>query len=194
MMKLNLSARLLKIADVEYDYATTQAIYDAETTRDILDFVHEKIKPDDVYENEKEDIKGKEDKPHITLLYGIKERKPNVEKLTQMIQNHPALTQVAWVGLDKFEADQYDVLIIKIESKECEELFADLNNLYPDNANSYPDYKPHTALAYVQRGKADSYIEEYGEAFVDPSVQISKIEFEFNGEVTQFDPMSAQEE
>lgn len=196
-MRLELTSPLFaKSASVEvkYEYATTQAVYDGETTRDLLDFIHDKIDPEDVYESEAEGIKGKERKPHITLLYGIKERKPNVLKLEQLIQNHPAMTTVGWAGLGKFEAEKYDVLFIEIDSPEAHELFADLTQFYPDNANKFPQYHPHTCLAYMQKGKADKYIEEYSEAFVDPAVPIHHLEFEFNGEITEFDPATASAE
>lgn len=196
-MRLELSSPLFtKTAAVEvrYSYSTTQAIYDAEVTRDLLDFIHEQIDQDDVYESEEEGIKGKERKPHITLLYGIKEQTPNILKLEQLIQNHPAMNHVGWLGLGKFEAKTHDVLIIEIDSPEAHELFADLMQLYPDNANSFPDYHPHTCLAYMQKGKADKYIEKFGDAFVDPEVPIHHLEFEFNGEITEFDPNSAQVE
>lgn len=193
-MKLDLLSSLFKAASEEYEFATTQAIYDAKVTRDLLDFIHTEISDEDVFESEELGIEGKERKPHITLLYGIKEQVPNIPKLEQLIQNHPAMSRVGWGGLGKFDAETHEVLIIEIDSPEAHELFADLNQLYQDNANSYPDYHPHTCLAYVKRGTADKYIEEFGEAFIDPSVPIHHLEFEFNDEITEFDPNSAQAE
>lgn len=179
----------LHLAAVEFDYSVLEAVYSAEISRQILEFVHEEISAEDVFESE--EIKGKEDKPHITILYGIREQLPNVPKIQQVIQNHPSMSRVKWLGLAKFEAEQWDVLIIRVESPEGEELFHDFNNIYPDNANSYPDYEPHTTLAYVQKGKADKYIDKYGDIFVDDSVEINRIRFDFNGAATDFDPATA---
>jgi 2'-5' RNA ligase len=175
---------------VEFDYAVIEAIYPGEVTRDLLEFIQEEIDQEDVFESE--EIKGKEDAPHITILYGIREQKPDVPKVGQVLQNHNALNRVKWLGLGKFEAEDHDVLIIEIESEEAAELFRDFNNIYPDNTNSYPDYKAHTTLAYVKKGKADPYIEKFGEAFADPSVAIQWIRFDFNGREVDFDPSTGE--
>lgn len=180
----------LHLAAVEFDYSILEAVYNAEINRQILEFVHEEISPEDIFESK--DIKGKEDKPHITILYGIKEQLPNIPKIQQVIQNHPGMNRVKWLGLSKFEAKEWDVLIIRVESSEGVELFRDFNNIYPDNANSFPDYEPHTTLAYVQKGRADKYIEKYGDIFIDDAVEISEIRFDFNGSVTNFNPVSGE--
>jgi 2'-5' RNA ligase len=177
---------------VEYEFSTTQAVYDGATTRDLLGFIHNTIQDEDVYVDESDGIKGRERKPHLTLLYGIKQCKPDIPKLEQLIQNHPALNHVEWLGLSKFEAEKNDVLVILIESEEAQELFSDLMALYPDNANSFPDYQPHTTLAYLKKGMADKYIEKYFDSFVDGPVPIKHLEFENNGDIAVFDPNSAQ--
>lgn len=177
----------LNLAPPEFDYSIIQAIYPGEVTGDILDFVHQYIEDKDVYKDE--DIPGKENKPHITILYGIKEQKPNIEKITQVLQNHPAMATVDWVGLGKFEAATHDVLFIAIESDEAAELFRDFNQLYPDNANSHPNYKPHTTLAYLQKGMADKYIEQFGSAFVEQGVKIQWIRFAYNDNLQDFCPV-----
>ena len=84
------------------------------------------------------------------------------------------------------------VLVILIESEEAQELFTDLMALYPDNANSFPDYQPHTTLAYLKKGAADKYIEKFFDSFVDSPVPIKHIEFENNGDISVFDPNTAQ--
>jgi hypothetical protein len=191
-MKSPLFEKSKTAIQVEYEFSTTQAVYDGATTRDLLDFIHNTIQDEDVYVDETDGIKGKERKPHITLLYGIRERKPDIPKLEQLIQNHPALNHVNWIGLSKFESVKHDVLVILIESEEAQELFTDLMAMYPDNANSFPDYQPHTTLAYLKKGMADKYIEKFFDSFVDSPVPIKHLEFENNGDIVVFDPNSAQ--
>lgn len=180
----------LHLAAAEYDYAIVEAIYRADLNRQILEFIHEKIEPEDVSQGP--EGTGKEAKPHITILYGIKEHTPDTQKIQQVIQNHPAMNSVRWVGLDKFESSAYDVLIIKIDSPAGQELFKDFNNIYPDSMNSYPEYIPHTTLAYLKKGTADKYIEEFSQAFVDGSVPIQWIRFSFNDDNTDFHPASGE--
>jgi 2'-5' RNA ligase len=182
----------LHLAAVEFDYSIIEAIYSGEVSRHILGFIHQEIDDEDVYEDEEQSIKGKEDKPHITILYGIKEPDPDVPKISQVIQNHPAMNRVNWLGLAKFTAETHDVLVIKIESPEAHELFRDFNNIFPDNANSFPNFIPHTTLAYLQKGKADKYIEQFGEAFIEEAVDIEHIRFAFNEETTNFDPATGE--
>lgn len=177
----------LKLAGVKFDYSIIEAIYPGEITRDLLGFVQDEIADEDVYIDK--GIKGKEDTPHITILYGIKEQKPNIEKITQVIKNHPRAATVNWLGLGKFEAPNHDVLLIKIQSEDLAELFRDFNQLYPDNANSYPNYIPHTTLAYLKKGMADKYIETFNSAFVEEGVELQWIRFDHNGNFLDFCPI-----
>lgn len=175
-----------------YNYAVLKAVYPASLTRQIQEFVLNQIKDEDLYRDPKEEIHGREMKSHITLLYGIQEHRPNVPKIQQVIQNHPAMNFVEWLGLGKFESEDYDVLLIQIKSQAAQELFTDFNNIYPDNANSYPNYVPHTTLAYLKKGAADSYIQTYGEAFQDPQVAIKWIRFSYNENQTDFLPATGE--
>lgn len=178
----------LHLATPEFDYSIVEAIYGADLNRQLLEFAQEKIKSEDL----NEDAGGRESIPHITILYGIRERRPPIYKIQQVIQNHDALNSVKWMGLSKFEAEDHDVLIVQVESPEAQELFRDFNNIFPDNVNSWPDYRPHTTLAYLKKGMADKYIQEFGEAFVDETVPIRWIRFAFNDQETDFWPTSGE--
>lgn len=169
---LTFFARLLT-KQAAYDYSTVQLTYAPEVTKKILEFV-ESVDPEDVYTDG--EIKGKEDYPHITCLYGIKDQTP--DKFNPSLE----VKSVEWLGLSQFTpADApYDVLIIKVEkSPELQDLFDYCNEVYPDNANSFPDYAPHTTIAYVKKGKANKYIEQFKTKFTG-NQKVEYIEFSFN--------------
>ena len=129
---------IIRPPEETYDFAILEAIYSDDVTRGLVEFVNEELDPEDVYKDG--EVKGLEDTPHITLLYGIKQHEPDSEKISEIIKQTPLL-QVKWDGLDKFESRSYDVLVIKVSSKDAESLFHKFDDLYPDNANSFPNYK-----------------------------------------------------
>lgn len=170
----------------DYDYAILEAVYSASMIRQLQEFNLRYIDQDDLYYSN--EVDGREMNSHITLLYGIREHRPNVPKIQQVLQNHPALNFVDWLGLTKFEAEDYDVLIIEVKSEVAETLHHDFCNLYPDNADSHPVYQPHTTLAYLKKGLADKYIKKYGTAFQEMQVPIKWIRFDYNGNPVNFFP------
>jgi len=180
------SSLLNKIAD--YDNSTVQITYGSELNEDILNFVNE-VEESDLYTEEGEN--GRETNPHITVLYGIHENNPSKLDLTPVFLPK----EVEWEGLDKFarKDNPYDVLIIKIKkTPEMQKLFDYINEVYPDNDNSFPDYTPHTTIAYVKKGEADKYIEEFGDIFIGPHA-IQTIQFAFNENKWDYDPLTGEQ-
>ena len=170
---LSFFARLLT-KQASYDYSTVQLTYAPEVTKNILEFIAS-VDPEDVYSDK--EIKGKEDYPHITCLYGIKEQEPD-----RFDPSSLEVKSVNWLGLSQFasESNPFDVLIIKVEkSQELQDLYDYCNETYPDNANSFPDYVPHTTIAYVKKGKAGKYIEQFKDQFTGIQ-EVEYIEFAFN--------------
>ena len=180
---MKFTSALLKFS--KYDNSTVQAIYDEENTKTLLDFT-KLVKDEDIFVDK--DIKGRETNPHITVLYGIHEKEPSKLDLTSL----DLPESVEWIGLGKFETDEYEVLIVKIKKTTViQDLFDYINEVYPDNDNSFPTYEPHTTIAYVKKGMADSYIESYGEWFTEEA-PIRAIQFAFNNHKWDFDPKSGE--
>jgi hypothetical protein len=172
------TASFLKAAD--YDYSTFQIVYTGKDRDEVQKFI-DSVDLSDVYKDE--EIKGKETKVHTTILYGIKEKTPEGLKVETLPQS------ITWKGLSKFspENEPYEVLIIKAEkTPELQSLFEYLNETYPDNANSFPDYVPHTTIAYVKKGTADKYIDAYPDKFKQ-KVTDYVFEFEFNGKIWKYE-------
>ena len=180
-MTFKFTSAFLKTAD--YDNSTVQILYNSEDTEAIIDFT-KLVEDEDLAKD------GRETDPHITVLYGIHERIPYDLDLTQT----PLPQKVEWEGLSKFEAAAHDVLIIKIKKdSKLQGLFDLLNKVYSDNSNSFPDFVPHTTIAYVKKGMADKYIKEYGDTFTGPC-NISIIQFAFNSDKWDFNPATGKQE
>ncbi len=115
---------------------------------------------------------GREDDTHITIIYGI--CTDNIDIIKDILKDiKPIKAIMKKVGFFKSD-ENYDVIIIKIESKDLEELNKKINlNLKVDN--TYSEYKPHCTIAYVKKGTAMRYA---GDTFFDGTkITFNKIVF-----------------
>ncbi len=110
------------------------------------------INKDDLYtENDK---KGLDTDPHITVLYGLYEdvKQENIEEI---LKNYKTPTANG-TDISVFEANDYDILKIGIESEDLANMNALLSAL--PHASDHPIYKPHLTVAYIKKGCAQKYL------------------------------------
>ena len=98
----------------------------------------------------KEDIKGREDEPHITVKFGLLERTPS-EKLLEIIKNtRPISVKIGNISLFKNGKEKgFDVVKCEVVSESLHEL----NKLISEtckNEDEYKTYHPHLTVAYVK--------------------------------------------
>jgi hypothetical protein len=136
---------------------------------ELMEFI-KAIPEDYIYVDEEDDIKGREDDPHITVLYGVENGgKDQVKKLIGQIET-PLSASLGVVS--KFRNEKFDVLKIEVKSEDLHEL----NGLIKDNVNwknSYTDYHPHVTIAYLKKGKGDEFVGD--QRFVGKELAFSKI-------------------
>ena len=108
---IKLTDILFEKENVDYDYSSTQINFGDEFTKEVIEWGNENISDDCLYDEG--DAEGREDEIHITVLYGIKEEKP-IETFKLLSKVRPFKLQLGKV--DKFEADDYDVIIVLIRS------------------------------------------------------------------------------
>jgi 2'-5' RNA ligase len=135
----------------DYDYASTQVNLDAATAKKLMDWGKENIPDDDLYDED--GTQGREDKPHITILYGLVEDDP--QPVIDLLQGKSA--PKATLGkVSLFSKDEYDVVKVEVKS---EDLAAFQKILWDgvEHESDYPDYKPHATIAYVQPGSGSRH-------------------------------------
>lgn len=111
--------------------------------------------PDDVLYTA-EDGYGREDTPHVTVLYGISDT--DAEKTKDILKKLPKQLTATLGKITLFETNpKFDVLKIDVTSPSL----ARLNDFLCKNVeyhNDYPKYHPHVTLAYLKKGRGKPYV------------------------------------
>lgn len=98
--------------------------------------------------------KGIEEKPHITVRYGLHDNDPDDAK--EIVNEFPGPIKVKLGSLSIFNTEEADVLKIDVISPELHELNKALSSLH--HTDTYPDYKPHLTLAYLLPGTGERWL------------------------------------
>jgi 2'-5' RNA ligase len=121
----------------------------------MLDFI-KKIPTECVYEEAGKHY-GKENNPHVTVMYGLS---PVEEGRVKELLTKVPKKIVAELGqISKFEnADApYDVLKIEVKSPHLNKIHEMIRKNF-DNNYQWPEYNPHVTLAYVKKGTCNEYV------------------------------------
>lgn len=110
----------------------------------------DRIKDEDLAE------KGREDDPHITVLYGIHDPGA-VDAIGDMLLGQkPIICTLRRTSV--FEHDDCDVVKLNVDSPELHELRYRIEQAI-DNTQTFPHYQPHVTLAYVKKGLGKKYVD-----------------------------------
>lgn len=115
-----------------------------------------KINDDDLYMKEDDGGYGKENNPHVTILYGFIPS-TDYSEVERVLSKLKKPIPVIINQLSLFKNEEFDVLKYDVSGKALHSL----NKLFSDkfeNQNKYPEYKPHCTVAYIIKGQADKYI------------------------------------
>lgn len=160
----------------DYDYASTQVNLSSDIAKRIMDWGKENIPDEEVADED--DTKGREDNPHITILYGIVNNDP--QQVIDLLQGKTQAT--ATLGkISFFENDDYDVVKISVES---EDLAAFQKILWDgvEHESDYPEYEPHVTISYVEKGTGKKY--SGSDEFEGTELTFDKIRFSTKDETT----------
>lgn len=95
---------------------------------------------------------GREEEPHVTVLYGLQDAIPPQEFLDIVGSTNPF--EITLEPITLFRNEKYDVVKMSVSSPELRELNRRVREGCK-HVESYPDYKPHITLAYVKPGTCD---------------------------------------
>lgn len=132
-----------------HDYSSTQVNLPDPLSEKILEFG--KQIPDSSLAED-----GREEGPHITLLYGIHSEDPDVVERVLSLQRPVRAKLKALSIFPASELHAFDVLKIDVESSDLARLHALLRSKIA-NTQSFPKYNPHATIAYLKAGHGRKY-------------------------------------
>jgi 2'-5' RNA ligase len=168
--------------NVTYKSSSTQIDFPDDIAEEVMAF--SKTIPEEFIYNEDnslgENEYGREDNIHTTVLYGITSEMPNeVKDLLKTVKPF----EITLGNISFFNADKYDVMKIEIESKEIH-ILHDLIKNNITNEETWPEYNPHSTIAYVTKDYDKSKLNI--ELFKGKTVYVDTIIFSSsNGDKTE---------
>jgi 2'-5' RNA ligase len=147
----------------EYKYGCAMLYFDFEE----LNNIHKLIDKDDIYDDEDNGY-GLENESHLTLLYGFHYDKIKDDKeIFKVIENFDIKDLILY-NISFFENEDYDVLKFDVkqdlkEYKKKDDVLYQINKKLTDTfeyTTDYPDYHPHSTIAYLKPKTAKKYIKE----------------------------------
>jgi|694.fasta_scaffold114311_3 2'-5' RNA ligase/DNA polymerase III epsilon subunit-like protein len=113
------------------------------------------INPEDVYTGG-DDAHGIQENPHVTILYGLHEGVTE-EDVKSVFEGFTGSINIEVDGIGVFENKDYDVVKFNVNPDGALQDLHDKLSEFP-NSNSFPDYKPHITIAYVNKGTGKKYV------------------------------------
>lgn len=167
------------IKEVKYDYSCIMADAPKSISDIVLNFSKKNI-PDSVLVIN-DDAKGREDEIHVTVKFGLLERKPS-EKLLEILRNfRPFEIKIGPISFFRNgKTKGFDVVKCGIVSPNLYELNRQISLGCP-HEDTYPTYKPHLTLAYVQPGSC-SELDGKSIDFGKNKWTVKEVVFSGNGE------------
>jgi 2'-5' RNA ligase len=122
------------------------------------------IDKEDVYIKPHDKSYGLETDPHVTVLFGIHEDEIDEDTMKNVIEQNMRPITLRVDEVDVFEGDEYDVVKYNLPLTEELQKQRDLFTQFP-NTQTFPDYKPHMTIAYVNPGAGKKYKRKLSEPF-----------------------------
>lgn len=162
----------------DYEYSCVMAVLSPILAKMLLEISKLMIPDSELYVDPKDPSYGRGDRPHITILYGIREDHKAIPRVQKVLtEQHPKECEIKSFGL--FDGKpEYDVVILEVEGDELQSLNAAMAKEFPDHFNDTGAYKPHITLGFVKKGLGAKVLERV--RTLDPQMTIPLFEFEFS--------------
>jgi len=156
IIKESLRKLLLEKEGDSYDYGCVMLHFNV--PKGDWDKVQGLIAEEDVYSEEGDQTFGRENDPHVTILYGLHEDVPD-EDIKERV-DEIKVTKLTLKEISIFESNKYDVIKFDIIGVS-EGRMADMNAKFVElpHTTNFPDYHPHCTIAYVKAGTGKKYIQ-----------------------------------
>lgn len=155
IIKENLRKILLEKKGDSHDYGCAMLFFKIPKKK--WNELQSMIDDDDIYTVEGDRSYGREDEPHVTLLYGLHATIPDekVEEISKKME----IVELNLKKISIFENEKFDVVKFDIIGDSKKKL-SKMNSEYAKlpHTTDYPDYHPHSTIAYVKAGTGKKYI------------------------------------
>lgn len=143
-----------------HDYGCAMIFFDFPEIKDI----HTKIDEADIYTKDDSDRAfGLEKDSHVTLLYGLHSKEIEDKTIIGICESE-IISNLILYNVSTFENEDYDVLKfdVRYPTKGGSFLHKINNKLTKlPHTNGFPDYHPHSTIAYVKSGTGKKYVEYF---------------------------------
>lgn len=126
--------------------------------------------------NQSDVKKWPNDKPHITVRWGLHTKQASVAM--RALKNAPRFAVVQFVGPQVFELPDSDVLVCRVKSPQLLTLYRLLGTL--PNTITHADYNPHVTIAYLRKGQGRLY--QDFDVGIDPKRQFMLNDLRFHND------------
>lgn len=135
------------------DYSSTHILLPNDLGDSIINWCKNEIPDKAIFRKPDDPSFGRETEPHVTIIYGL------LDGFDQKYRHYFSTKKPFTISLGRmslFENEIFDVLKIDIVSKELRELHLEMRERFP-NYQTFPNYKPHATIAYLEKGKGEKY-------------------------------------
>lgn len=168
------AARMKRVADAmatrmagPHEFGSTQVNIEGDTAEAIL-ALGAKIPDEAIAE------KGRETDVHATVKFGL-DAATTPDQVAAALAGAKAGTMTLG-ATNFFEADEYDVVYVSVESPDLVALNKIISESLPVT-DTYPEYVPHVTLAYVQKGQGAEIAKSLGDELSGTAINFDSIMF-----------------
>ncbi len=134
--------------NVKYLFSSTYLNLPKSLSDEIIEWGEKNILDENIFSKPENPFLGREDSPHITILYGIHSN--DYKKIFKLFKNENSINvELGEIYIFK-ESFWFDVVTISVKSLDLERLNSKLKaNL--KHTDKYDSYFPHITIAYVKK-------------------------------------------
>ena len=122
-----------------------------------IEQLFEEIDEKDIFTKKDDDGYGIEKDTHVTIKFGFTDKVSDHEIMN--ICRDKKFDDVQLSEISLFENEEFDVLKIDVQSETLTKLNKQLSK-FP-NEDKYPDYHPHSTIAYIKKGLGIKYVDKF---------------------------------